>query len=182
MASRAGSGSGFGRFLLGFLSGLVLVVAGLTVYFKFGKPPVAVADKPFPFEKRMLRHPVNLRVDRELTGPPFGTSQDVFEAGAHIYMADCASCHGTPQNDAPFAKHMYPKAPQLWKRGGQDNSIGITETETGRSYWKVAHGIRLTGMPAYSNTLTETQIWQVTLLLKHAGDKLPDPVLAILKQ
>jgi hypothetical protein len=180
--ARAGSAVGaFGRFLLGFLFGLIFMAGGLTIYFKYGKPPVAVVDHPFPFEKALLRHPVNLRIDRELTGPPFGATEDVFEAGAHIYMAHCVSCHGTPDHDSTAGRNMYPRATRLWKRGGQDNAIGVTEIETGRSYWKVAHGIRLTGMPAYSNILTETQMWQVTLLLKHA-DKMPEPVMVILKQ
>ena len=39
-----------GRLLLGVVIGIILVpVAGWT-YLKYGHPPVAVADKPFPFE------------------------------------------------------------------------------------------------------------------------------------
>jgi mono/diheme cytochrome c family protein len=44
----------------------------------------------------------------------------------------------------------------------------------------VANGIRLTGMPAFNHVLTDTQMWQVTLLLKNADQQLPDPVMKIL--
>ena len=41
------SGGGFGKVLLGFVLGLVTVVASAALYLKVGKPPVAVADKAF---------------------------------------------------------------------------------------------------------------------------------------
>jgi mono/diheme cytochrome c family protein len=44
----------------------------------------------------------------------------------------------------------------------------------------VANGIRLTGMPAFNHVLSDTQMWQVTLLLKNADQQLPDPVIKIL--
>jgi thiosulfate dehydrogenase len=37
-------------------------------------------------------------------------------------------------------------------------------------------------MPAYKNVLTDTQMWQVTLLLKNADQPLPDPVMKILTE
>lgn len=50
----------------------------------------------------------------------------------------------------------------------------------GETYWKVANGIAQAGMPAYQHLLTETQMWQVSLLLKNADQQLPDPVMGIL--
>jgi hypothetical protein len=75
---------------------------------------------------------------------------------------------------------MYPEAPQLWKRHGKKNVVGVSDDEAGETYWKVANGIRLTGMPSYSKVLTDTQMWQVSLLLKNADKELPDPVVKIL--
>ena len=42
----------------------------------------------------------------------------------------------------------------------------------GVSYWKIKHGIRLTGMPSWAPTLSDQQIWSLALLLRHM-DKLP---------
>ena len=182
MAVRKSSGGGFGKFVLGLITAVVLLVLGLAVYFNFGRPPVAVADAPFPFERAIVELPLHARIDREMKTAPFGTSEDVFEAGAHVYKTECASCHGTPGHDEPFAKYMYPRAPQLWKKHANGNVVGVSDDEPGETYWKVANGIRLSGMPSYSHVLTETQIWQVSLLLKNADQPLPDPVMAILKQ
>jgi len=176
----ARSGGGFGRFVLGFILALVLVAVGLAAYFKFGAPPVAVADKPFPFEKAIVQLPLDARIGREMKTAPFGTSEDVFEAGAHVFKNECASCHGTPGHDVPFAKSMYPAAPQLWKKHSHGNVVGVSDDEVGETYWKVANGIRLTGMPSYEHVLSDTQMWQVSLLLKNADQPLPDPVIGIL--
>jgi len=174
------SSGGFGKLFLGFLLGIVAVAAGLYLYLHFGPLPVAVADTPFPMEKQLVRLPLNARIDRETKAAPFGTSEDVFEAGAHIYRAQCAACHGTPGHDVPYAKFMYPNAPQLWKKHGKNNVVGVSDDEPGETYWKVANGIRLTGMPSYNHTLSDTQMWQVSLLLRNADKDLPDPVTQIL--
>jgi mono/diheme cytochrome c family protein len=179
MAKKSGGG-GFGKVFLGFLLGIAAVAAGLFLYVRFGPLPVAVADAPFPFEKHVVRLPLNARIEREMKAAPFGTSEDVFEAGAHIYRAQCANCHGTPGHDVAYAKHMFPNAPQLWKKHAKGNVVGVSDDEPGETYWKIAHGIRLTGMPSYDHVLSDTEMWQVSLLLKNADKELPDPVTQIL--
>lgn len=179
MAKKSSSGS-FGRLFLGFLLGVLVVAAGLFAYLKFGPLPVAVADAPFPFEKQIVHLPLDARIERETKNAPFGISEDVFESGAHIYRAQCAACHGTPTRDVSYARYMYPSAPQLWKKHGRHGVVGVSDDEAGETYWKVSNGIRLSGMPAYAHVLSDTQMWQVSLLLKNADKELPLPVTQIL--
>ena len=47
----------------------------------------------------------------------------------------------------------------------------------GVTYWKLTHGIRLSGMPGFADTLSDTQRWQVTMLVAHA-DKISPTVQA----
>ena len=68
---------------------------------------------------------------------------------------------------------MYPKPPLLLE------GKGVTDDEPGESYWKIFNGIRLTGMPGFSKSLSETQMWQVALLVRNA-DKLPPSAKAVL--
>jgi thiosulfate dehydrogenase len=178
MAKKSSSG-GFGKLFLGFVLGVITVAAGLFAYLKFGPLPVAVTDSPLPFEKQIVALPLNARIERESKTAPFGISEDVFESGAHVYRAQCASCHGTPGHDVSFAKHMFPIAPQLWKRYSE-GVVGVSDDEPGETYWKVANGIRLSGMPSYKHILSDTQMWQVSLLLKNADKELPGPVTQIL--
>ena len=178
--AKKSSGGGFGKVFLGFLLGIVTVAAGLFLYLRFGPLPVAVVDSPLPFEKQVVKLPLSGRIERETKAAPFGTSEDVFEAGAHVYRTQCANCHGTPGHDVAYAKYMYPSAPQLWKKHGNKGVVGVSDDEAGETYWKVSNGIRLTGMPAYNHLLSDLQMWQVSLLLRNADKELPDPVTKIL--
>lgn len=97
-------------------------------------------------------------------------------AGADIYQKDCAFCHGLPNQSKPdAAKGMFPHAPQLL-----DKEDMVTDDPVGESFWKVKNGIRLSGMPGFKQTLSETQMWQVSALLAKA-DQLPSEVSAKLQ-
>jgi mono/diheme cytochrome c family protein len=56
----------------------------------------------------------------------------------------------------------------------------VTDDAEGVTYWKVTNGIRLSGMPGFASTLSDTQRWQVTMLVAHA-DKISGAVQAALK-
>jgi hypothetical protein len=58
---------------------------------------------------------------------------------------------------------------------------GVTDDPVGETYWKISNGIRLTGMPAYTNSLSQTETWQVSLLLANA-DKLPQRIRSALEE
>jgi mono/diheme cytochrome c family protein len=51
--------------------------------------------------------------------------------------------------------------------------MSVGDDPVGETYWKIKNGIRLTGMPAYGKVLSETQLWQVSLLLSMADKPLP---------
>jgi thiosulfate dehydrogenase len=79
-------------------------------------------------------------------------------------------CHGLPgQGQAAIAKGEFPKPPELFK------GAGVTDDPPGETYWNVANGIRLTGMPGFTGSLSEEQMRQVTLLVASL-DKLPAAV------
>jgi thiosulfate dehydrogenase len=178
MARKKGSSGGFGW---GFVLGLVVAAAGAFAYFRYGMTSAHMPEKPVPFERPASSAPPAPAAPAKhvIKTPPFGTSEDVFEAGAHIYKLRCASCHGTPAHDAAaLAMSKNPAARQLWKRHG--DAVGVSGQEPGMIYAAIADGVPRSGMPAYENQLSVTQIWQVSLLLKSAGQQLPDPVMGIL--
>jgi thiosulfate dehydrogenase len=161
------------KFLLGLVLGLLIVPFCGWLYFNVGRPPVAVADKAFPFERQIVRGPLRARIDHEMPkSAPIEASATNLTAGAQIYRAQCAACHGLYGRPSEYGAHMYPHAPQLWAPHG-DGVIGVNDDPVGETYWKVANGIRLTGMPAFDKVLNQTQMWQVALLLKSAGQPMP---------
>lgn len=164
------------RKLLGvlcFVAGVALVPIVAFLYLKLGTPPVAVTDPAFPFEKAIVHVPLNARIAREMPhSSPVEPTPENLVAGAAIYRTNCAFCHGLPQQPSTYATHMYPPVPQLWKSHGS-GVVGVSDDPVGETYWKVKNGIRLTGMPAYADLLTEQQMWQVTELLASAAKPLP---------
>ncbi|WP_446741862.1 c-type cytochrome [Silvibacterium acidisoli] len=169
-------------FLLGLILGLLTLPLAGYFYFRTGHPPVAVTDHPFLLEKEIVRQPLHARIDKEMPKTaPIEASATNLEAGAHIYRQQCASCHGLYGRPSSFAAHMYPHAPQLWAPHSS-GVVGVSDDPPGETYWKVANGIRLTGMPAFDKVLNQTQMWQVSLLLAHADQPLPADALTLLKQ
>jgi mono/diheme cytochrome c family protein len=176
-----GSGMRYGKVLLGIASLLILFIISAYVYLRFGPVPVAVADPAFPFEKPIVRIAVRARTARENQNPPFTASEDVFESGARIYQQKCSMCHGNPGHDAALASQMFPAPPQLWKKHGPHGVVGVSDDDPGFSYWVVSNGIRLTGMPAFSHTLSDKERWEVSLLLKNADKQMSPSVGQILE-
>jgi thiosulfate dehydrogenase len=159
--------------LLGIVLGVMGVAATAYWYFSTGRAPVAVNSPEMPFERRFARMGLHAYLDRlPHPEPQVRADEGNLFAGAKLYREHCAVCHGLP--DAPktaIAEGMFPRPPQLFK------GIGVTDDETWESYWKVAGGIRMTGMPGFKDHLSETQMWQVAVLVKNA-DKMSPAVKA----
>lgn len=157
-----------GKFLLGLIVGLIVIPVAVYMYFSSGTAPVATTSTPMPFEKMLASMALHARLDKEMPkSAPIPADDAAYLAGAQVYKDNCAVCHGLPgQPQTAIAKGMFPKPPKLLE------GKGVTDDPAGETYWKVAGGIRMTGMPGYDKSLSTTQMWQVSLLLANA-DKLP---------
>ena len=163
------------RFTIGILLGLLVVPCGAYLYFTGGSVPVATTDSDMPFETFFTRKALQARIAKDMPkNVPLQANEANYLAGAGLYKQDCAVCHGLPlAPKSAIATGMYPRPPQLFE------GKGVTDDEPGESYWKIFNGIRLTGMPGFSKSLSEAQMWQLALLLANA-DKLPASVKAAL--
>lgn len=158
-------------FLFGIVMGVILVGVGVYFYFSTGSAPVATSDHPMPLETTLASGALHARIEREMPKTaPIAADESAYMAGAKIYVENCAVCHGYPgQEQSAIAKGMFPKPPHLFR------GKGVTDDEPGETYWKVSHGIRLTGMPSFGDSLNDTERWQVSLLLANA-DKISEAV------
>ncbi len=134
---------------------------------------------PLPMEGLLARQAITSSVGKNAQAQsPFPVNDANLLAGADIYQHNgCAGCHGRlDQPDSGMGKRFYPPAPQLLSPGK-----GVTDDPVGTTHWVVKNGIRFSGMPMFDGKLTDSEIWQVTLLLKNA-DKLPAPVQDALRK
>jgi mono/diheme cytochrome c family protein len=162
-------------FVAGVIVGVLLLTLGVFGYFLAGQAPVATDSAPMPFEKYLAKQALHKALERNMPhSVPISTDEPNYLAGAQTYKANCAVCHGLPGKPmTAIAKGMFPKPPELMQ------GKGVTDDPPEETYWKVAHGIRLTGMPGFRGNLSDTQAWQVSILLAHA-DRLPDSVKSAL--
>jgi mono/diheme cytochrome c family protein len=168
------------KVILGVIIGLLIPAATAYFYLRMGYAPVATSSAPMPFEKTAAQMALKARIDKEApkrAAPPLPVNEPNLSQGAAVYVENCAFCHGLPNQKATLAaKGMFPPPPQLFSKDEMvaDDPVGVT-------YWKVANGIRLSGMPGFGEMLTKDQVWQVSMLLAKA-DKLPPGVRVALEK
>jgi thiosulfate dehydrogenase len=163
------------RFAAGIILTLVCIVGGVYAFFAGGFVPVGTASAPMPFERKLAHMALNARLQKEMPKTvPIEANEANYLAGAHEYLINCAVCHGVARKEkTAIARGEFPAPPELLV------GKGVTNDPPGETFWKVANGIRLTGMPGFKQSLSETQMWQISLMLANA-DKLPSSVTSML--
>jgi thiosulfate dehydrogenase len=163
-------------FVFGLVFGAAAVVASGYAFVKAGGVSMATTARPLPFERVLAAMALHASIgDAAQDQDPLGFNEANLRAGADAYRTHCAMCHGLPGQPAPaISEGMFPRPPQLLEPDGM-----VTDDPEGVTHWKVTHGIRLSGMPAFERILSDTERWQVTMLTAHA-DALPPDVKAAL--
>src|SRR6202163_4174000 len=158
----------------GVVSGVALTLAvaliGAYALVLSGFIPANADAKPGQLETWMARTSLDATLRRDAPkdqNPVAPTERNLLE-GVHLFAQNCAVCHGSAKGAAspsPIAKGLYQKPPQFATDGVEDDPEGVP-------FWKIKHGIRLTGMPSFGYSLSDPQIWTLAAFLKHM-DKLP---------
>jgi mono/diheme cytochrome c family protein len=135
------------------------------LYLFLGYAPVATTDPPLPMETYLENRALSAHARKEMPkASPVQPTEENLTAGAKLYRDHCAVCHGKPgEPETELAKGMYPHPPQLLQ------GKGVTDDPVGETYWIVANGIRLTGMPAFRESLSDAELWQVSQFVAHAN-------------
>jgi thiosulfate dehydrogenase len=159
--------------VLGVVLTLAVALVGAYLLLQSGLIPANADAAPGSLETWMAHTSLNATLRRDAPqgqNPVALTDRNLLD-GVHLFAQNCAVCHGSAKGEAspsPIAKGEYPKPPQL-------ATDGVEDDPEGDSFWKIKHGIRLTGMPSFGYTLSDQEIWTLALFLKHM-DKLPPAV------
>lgn len=112
--------------------------------------------------------------------PPNLNDSERIRRGAGNYDAMCVQCHLSPGiPDSEIRKGLYPVPPNLSLAPAAYGSAG----EEARQFWITKHGIKGSGMPAWSKGgMQDDAIWDLVAFLQHmptlSGDAYQQAVAA----
>ncbi len=148
---------------------VALVFLGLLAVFT-GLIPANADARPSALERWAATtslHATLARATRGLADPLQANDRTLVE-GVRLYGNNCAVCHGAADGKpSSVARGLYQKPPQFKKDDVTDDPVAVI-------YWKITHGIRLTGMPAFNESLKDNERWAVAEFLKQQNELPPN--------
>jgi mono/diheme cytochrome c family protein len=112
-----------------------------------------------------FRNSVELRA-ADLAAPENFTPS-MIAAGASEYKARCQHCHAGPGvKPAEWASGMRPKPPHLIEAAAH-----WTPQEV---FWLAKHGAKMTGMPAFGPTHSDSTLWNIAGFVKQLPAMTPE--------
>ena len=164
------------NFLRGIIVGAIALAAGVYVYARLGLIDLRADQAPSAVEKSIA-----------------GTAMDESTERHAPQQKDPLPAHaGEPAGGrAPLSRQVlrlprqsrqprqrlrtlfYPRVPQFMKEA--------PDLPDHENFYIVKHGVRWTAMPAWGGVMTDSEIWQVVLVLSHF-EKLPPEAIEELKK
>ncbi len=164
------------KFVLGFLVGVVFVPLVAAIAGSLGFLPVAATASPPGWESRLAHRAVRASLARQAFGlaSPISATEENLRAGMRLYRMNCAGCHGDFGSPSGWGTtSFYPRVPQFAQQPSQ-----LTAPEM---FLVARHGIRYSGMGAWSALLPDDDIWRVVSFISRIR-KLPPAVDTIWKR
>jgi len=96
---------------------------------------------------------------------PYPASPEIIQAGMEHFADHCSTCHANNgSGDTLFGKGLYPKPPDMRKPETQNKSDG-------ELYYIIENGVRLSGMPAFSQVPypnpNDAETWHLIVFIRH---------------
>lgn len=156
------------KYVITFIAGAVFIIILPLVIIGLGGYNVSAATGPGPFEAAIapwaMERSVSSRAP-DISVPLVGNPGAISEGMDH-FKESCVLCHGAPGvHPAEFAEGLEPKAPEL--------SGSLKDMSDGEMYWIIKNGIRMSAMPAFGPTHSDTKIQQMIAFIHHLPDLTP---------
>jgi mono/diheme cytochrome c family protein len=161
------------KFLFGIIFTVIVMLVGGYICMKKGYVDFKADQEPSFLEKHFAMEAVDASTDRHAPDMknPVPATEDNLVAGAQLYLNHCAGCHGVPSNrESQFSKSFNPPAPGFF----QD----MPDMAENQNFYIIEHGIRWSGMPAWNQTLSDGQVWQLVTFMSNMM-KLPPKALNV---
>ena len=111
-------------------------------------------------DNSVAHYAARVQVPRSLDQP------QLVKAGAEHYGDDCEVCHGGPGvKRTDLSKGLLPSPPDLGE--------SAQELSPAELFWVAKHGIKMTGMPAWGLTHSDSELWTVVAFLRKLHELSP---------
>lgn len=153
------------RFLMGVLVTLI-IGGGAGAWAVYSGQVDVSADTPHsPLVFRVIETARDRAIDRrarDLSVPVNLADKERIRRGAGNYDAMCVSCHLSPGTEnSEIRQGLYPTPPDL------SRPVETSADKAARQFWVIKHGIKASGMPAWSKGGIEDEaIWDMVAFLQ----------------
>lgn len=151
-------------FLGGAGAAIVAIFAVALAVILSGSYNVAAVDRHWPMVAQVIQAARlrSIQVHAARIGVPEGLdSSETVVMGTEHYATHCAMCHGAPGvPKGELAEGLYPTPPDL--------AVSAKTYRPAELFWILRNGIKMTGMPAWSDH-GEDELWAIVAFLQ----KLP---------
>lgn len=168
------------RFLMGVLAALVVGAGAGALFVYSGRFDISADTPHSPLVYRLIettREQAIARRTRDLTVPANLSDAERVRRGAGNYDSMCAGCHLAPgKADSEIRKGLYPMPPDLAR------PARTPENAAARQFWITKHGIKATGMPAWSKGgVGDEHIWDMVAFMQRMPALSPAQYRALVK-
>lgn len=113
------------------------------------------------------------RSSRDIVPPGDLADRERVRRGAGNYDAMCVSCHLAPgMENSEIRQGLYPTPPNLARQGRE---TGNPAPFLARQFWVIKHGIKASGMPAWSKGgVQDGHIWDLVAFLQQLPALTPE--------
>jgi predicted CXXCH cytochrome family protein len=125
----------------------------------------STTEEPSSLEKIVARTVRNLAIPRKASNEknPVAASPAALQEAREDFTARCAICHGNDASgQSKIGRNLYPRVPDL----RQPRTQNLTD---GEIHYIIKNGVRLTGMPAWSNPhdTQDDEGWKLVLFIRY---------------
>lgn len=146
---------------VGILIGLCAPLAIGAVVIAAGFVDVSATSSPGAIERTIAPYARDRSIARRAPKTALPQPDDnAIARGREHYRTNCLVCHAAPGlPSSELAKGLNPLPPSLESKATQSRTDG-------ELYWIISRGIRMTGMPAFSPTHADPEIWNLVAFVR----------------
>jgi len=153
------------RFLMGVLAALVVGVGAGALFVYSGTFDISADTPHSPLVHQLIETTRERAIDRrtrDLAVPANLSDTERVRRGAGNYDAMCMGCHLAPgKANSEIRMGLYPAPPDLSQPAKTQTDVAA------RQFWIIKHGIKASGMPAWSKGgIEDDAIWDMVAFMQ----------------